>query len=402
MALLPFQAFTSQADEILIDNRQLLSNGFVVAPLVAVRPVTTPQGNLVLANARITKDLIVRSAIAFPEVEIKLKQMGISDPAAMPIADFVSVIRSSDYPKRYLHGSADIAGTTYPSTMSRYAQSGLSVWDAKTLTNMVVTGVVDTDTTMMSTIDDNEVQWFKIDDKYASRLGNIYYRFSFIEGESPPNDVGMIFASIKEDVTQYDALQKSVLENVGDITFGIPIVYTASEKNLIVPKSIRKLYDVYWIDLVVTYRELDPRDVAEMAFNAAVPEQSVALKLIPLRFGVEVSRGETEAMPEMGIEYGGTKVSVGEYFSQTVSYKYLKPTIEAYGEGERRFSWRITEEAISGGSHRFAVILGVPKGTPQIDFAFSGHVRLRKSFIGEWYDGELIAGTDPWVLPVSF
>ena len=154
--------------------------------------------------------------------------------------------------------------------------------------------------------------------------------------------------------------------------------------------------------MVVTYREVDPRDVAEMAFNAAVPEQSVALKLIPLRFGVEVSRGEKEAMPEMGIEYGGAKVSVGEYFSQTVSYKYLKPTIEAYGEGERRFSWRITEEAVSGGSHRFAVILGVPKGTPQIDFAFSGHVRLRKSFIGEWYDGELIAGTDPWVLPVSF
>jgi hypothetical protein len=134
----------------------------------------------------------------------------------------------------------------------------------------------------------------------------------------------------------------------------------------------------------------------------AVPENSVALKLIPLRFGVEVTRSENTGIPEMGIEYGGAKVSVGEYFSQIVAYGYLKPTIEAYGEGERNFSWKITGEAVSAGSHRFAAILGIPKGVTTIDFAFSGHVRLRKSFIGDWFDGELIAGTDSWVLPVSF
>jgi hypothetical protein len=96
------------------------------------------------------------------------------------------------------------------------------------------------------------------------------------------------------------------------------------------------------------------------------------------------------------------EISVGEYFSQTVAYKSLKPTVEAYGEGERKFSWKMTEEAIAGGSHRFAAIIGVPRGSPEVDFAFSGHVRLRKSFIGEWYDGELVAGTDSWVVPVSF
>ena len=139
-----------------------------------------------------------------------------------------------------------------------------------------------------------------------------------------------------------------------------------------------------------------------MAFNVALPEGSVALKLVPLRFGVELTRTQEASAPELGVEYGGVKVSVGEYFSRTVSYSYLKPTIEAYGEGQRQFSWKMKDEAINAGSHRFAAILGVPKGVSDLDFVFSGHVRLRKSFIGEWYDGELVAGTGAWIVPVSF
>jgi hypothetical protein len=156
------------------------------------------------------------------------------------------------------------------------------------------------------------------------------------------------------------------------------------------------------VDLAVTYHGVDPEDLAEMAFNVAVPEGSVALKLVPLRFGVEVARGEEKAVPEIGIEYGGASLSVGEYFSRTVSYRYLKPTIEAYGEGQRRFSWKMKGEAINAGSHRFATILRVPKGAVDVELAFSGHVRLRKSFIGEWFDGELVAGTGAWIVPVSF
>jgi hypothetical protein len=403
-ALLHAPSSTTQADEILIDNSQPPASGVIAAPLVTVRPVTTAAGSVYLANTKITKDLIVRSASVFPEVQLKLQQIGVSDPAAMSIADFVSAVRSSDYPGRYLYNAATPAEAHTPSPVitSNFEEGQWNVWDARTLTNMVVTGVVDTDTVMTSTRDGNEVQWVKIDERYAGSLGDIYHKFWYLRGENPPNDVGRIFTSITDDVAQYDALQRSILENIGEITFGLPIVYTSEEKKLDIPESIRRSHDVYWIDLVVTYRDVDPSNLAEMAFNVAVPERSVALKLIPLRFGIEVSRGESAGIPEIGIEYGGAKVSVGEYFSQSVAYKYLKPTVEAYGEGERIFSWKITGEAVSAGSHRFAAILGVPKGTTAVDFVFSGHVRLRKSFIGEWFDGELIAGTDSWVLPVSF
>ena len=403
-ALLYITPSTTNADEILIDNSQPIATGFVAAPLVTVRPVTTTAGSAYLANTKITKDLIIRSASSFPEVQWELREMGVSDPTTMSIADFVAAVRSSDYPNRYLYNAATPAGSSdlSPAIRSHYEQGEWNVWDAKTLTNMVVTGVVDTDTIMVATLDGDEVEWFKMDEKYASSLGNVYQGLLFLRGDHPPTDVGLVFASITEDVAQYDALQRSILENIGEITFGFPIVYTSDERKLAVPASIRRSYDVYWIDLAVTYRNVDPSAIAEMAFNVAVPEHSMALKLIPLRFGVEVSRSENAGVPEMGIEYGGAKVSVGEYFSQTVAYRYLKPTIEAYGEGERNFSWKITGEAVSAGSHRFAAILAVPKGSAAIDFAFSGHVRLRKSFIGEWFDGELIAGTDSWVLPVSF
>jgi hypothetical protein len=154
-----------------------------------------------------------------------------------------------------------------------------------------------------------------------------------------------------------------MLENIGEITFGVPIIYTAEEKGLYVPHSLENAYDVYWVDLVVTYRDINPGELAELAFNVAVPEQSIALKLVPLRFGKTVDYSQTASSPEIGVAYAGAKISIGDYFSQTVSYRYLKPTIEGYGEGERIFSWKILHDAIGGGSHRFAAILEVPKGT---------------------------------------
>jgi hypothetical protein len=404
IVILPTSPQSGRASEIVIDNRQSTGGGFVAAPLVAIRPVTTTGGSALLANTRITKDLIIRSATAFPEVANELENLGISDPDAMSMADFVEIIKGSGYPDRYLYdpSSTSTPNVRYPATVSVYGGAILRVWDAKTLTNMVVTGVVDTETPHTATINDEKVEWFKMDNRYENFWYGIHSKSLGLRSNLSPEEINFTFSSIVDDVMEYDSLQKPMLENIGEITFGIPIIYTAEERNLKIPDSIQKAYDVYWADLVVTYRYVNPSDLQEMAFNVVIPEQSVALKLIPLRFGIDVHQRQGVNSPEMSVEYGGAKVSVGEYFSQVVAYTYLKPTIEAYGEGERIFSWRISEEAISGGSHRFAAILGVPKGTPSIDFVFSGHVRLRKSFIGEWYDGELVAGTESWIVPVSF
>jgi hypothetical protein len=122
--------------------------------------------------------------------------MGVSDPTSMSMIDFVAAVRSSDYPSRYLYNAATPAGSSDPSPAitSHYEHGDWNVWDAKTLTNMVVTGVVDTNTTMKTVLDGDEVQWFKIDEKYASSLGDIYQRFWYLRVESPPTNVGKVFA----------------------------------------------------------------------------------------------------------------------------------------------------------------------------------------------------------------
>ena len=405
-AFVCLRGLDAYGSEIIINNKEIPDTGFVAAPLVAIRPIANKYASGVFSNIHFTKDLIVRAATAFPEVKERLDQLGISNPIDMSMADFVDVVRSSDYPDRYLYNASDAIRSKLPSpfttSMHAKAGSGFDVWDARTLTNLLVTGVVDIDNVATSKIGGNLVKSFKIRNEYSNKVSNIYNKINYLENNFSPTNIAVDFASLKDDVTSYDALQKSMLENIGEITFGVPIIYTAVEKHLAIPSSINKLYDVYWADLVVTYRDVDADQLAEMAFNVAIPERSVALKLIPLRFGVEVTRSQRVNTPELSVEYGGAKIGVGEYFSQTVAFRYLRPTVEAYGEGERIFSWKITDEAINAGSHRFAVIFGVPKGAVELDFAFSGHVRLKKSFIGDWYDGELVAGTDTWVLPVSF
>jgi hypothetical protein len=85
-----------------------------------------------------------------------------------------------------------------------------------------------------------------------------------------------------------------------------------------------------------------------------------------------------------------------------VAFTYIKPTIVAVGLRERQFSWLLRGEAVGIGSHKFVVVAGVPKGEVTIDFAMSGHVRLRKGILGGLFESGDIAGTDVKVIPIAF
>src|SRR5690606_19429244 len=127
--LCPFSHGT--AEELVINSREALSTARISAPLVTIRLVTT-KANLTLLQTRITKDLIVTSATAFPEVQARLDNLGVSDPASMEIHDLVSAIRSSDYADRYLYDGERrmAAARQLPVAISRHAESEESAWDA--------------------------------------------------------------------------------------------------------------------------------------------------------------------------------------------------------------------------------------------------------------------------------
>jgi hypothetical protein len=94
---------------------------------------------------------------------------------------------------------------------------------------------------------------------------------------SPVAEVSNYLHLLQEEIREYDALAKSILENVGDITFGKPVVYKATEKDLVVPESINHEFDVYWLDLRATFREMDQEEIDEMVINYATPRGTVAL-----------------------------------------------------------------------------------------------------------------------------
>jgi hypothetical protein len=134
------------------------------------------------------------------------------------------------------------------------------------------------------------------------------------------------------------------------------------DRNLNIPPPISRKYDVYWVEFQLTLRNLEDDYVRLVSFHVFLPEDSTALDLIPWRFGVEATVTETTGSPPITIK----DVTVGEFCKKTVAYTMLRPTIVATGLREHRFSWVLTEEAASTGSHLFVGLLGVPKSQCRI------------------------------------
>jgi hypothetical protein len=202
---------------------------------------------------------------------------------------------------------------------------------------------------------------------------------------------------LKDDVRNYGELEKSLLRDMGEITFGWPVVYTAKEMNLILPASITRKFDTYWLELSTTFRELSARNLEEIAINFAVPDGSLALELVPTVVTIPIFKEKEIKTPDIGVGIRGAMVTVGEVFRQTVSFTYLKPIVEAFGLRENRFSWSLRDQAVRAGSHKFVAVIGVPKGKDGIEIAMSAHIKS-KSYL---FSGD-IAGTEVQTMWVDF
>jgi hypothetical protein len=393
---------TALSNEIIIDNTPFNTlNAPIAQPVIAIRPIAdiSPVVAANLSDFHISKTLIINSAKQFPEITDTAAALGY-DLDSVTFDQLREVIDRSGYRNKYLYRPGQF--TTYSSNVvTSDISSDWRYWDATTITNFVSTGVINTSDVTLRRYGDKNIETVRLNKDYAPILSHLYEYLGMARSQPIPN-VAPWLVSLQDDVRQYTPLQESLLQSIGEITFGIPIVYSASEKGLAIPESLRKKYDVYWVDFAVTFRGMNPKGLAEMVVNYALPEGSVAIEIVPLEYGVDESHQESVNAPDVGIDYGGAKITVGEFFKTTVSYKYLRPTVIGYGLGQRTFSWQLEDEAIRSGSHRFAAIIGVPKNTHEVDIAMSGHVRLRQSFAGEILGGEAIGGTRPFLVPVTF
>ena len=141
-----------------------------------------------------------------------------------------------------------------------------------------------------------------------------------------------------------------------------------------VPKLISNKYDVYLIQFAMTWRNLPREDLKELGFSVRAPDNTNALELVPLTYGIKIEE-KTGTSISPGVEAEGVKIELGEVYGREISFSYLRPTIQAYGLQESQFSWVLRDQAVQPGAERFVCALGVPKHSKQLTLAMSAHAR---------------------------
>jgi hypothetical protein len=128
----------------------------------------------------------------------------------------------------------------------------------------------------------------------------------------------------------------------------------------------------------MTWREL-PHQLDELSYSVILPNDAIALALMPLRYGIEISE-RTKSQLSPSIEFEGAKVELGELYGRDISFTYLKPTIQAYGLQENRFSWSMRDQAVQPGAEQFLCAVGVPKHSTQLNLIMSASAHWSGAF----------------------
>lgn len=249
---------------------------------------------------------------------------------------------------------------------------------------------------------DNELggvkrQLLVVDFETTKQLMTAYTEISAVMSAEPV----LVTSSIQlaeSQIAQLGTIQSAAVLKFGPVSYGIPIVYTADEKDLSVPSSVTSQFDVHWIEFAISLREINASEYEQIEYVVQLPPDSYALALVPLNHGVELETQDRIAVPSTSVTVGDAGISVGEVFSRTVEYKTLKPTITAVGLQESHFYWRMRDEALNSGSVRVVAVVATPRGTDSITTIMSANLRF-PSILG-LVQGS-VASTQPIVVPIG-
>lgn len=197
---------------------------------------------------------------------------------------------------------------------------------------------------------------------------------------------------VKKAGVQYPIdLQKALMVDLGNATFGKLRIQSAKEAGFTVDERLAKNNDIYLFKVAVTLYDLPSGSVDELSFRVDCSNVCTAWELAPMRVVVIDEKTKTANTPTIKIE----GVEIGEFFRVSVVSKNLRPQIIAYGLQEDRFSWSLKDEAIGSGSFTFAAALGVPKGTKSFTIQRSVAVKTAGNFIteGGWASTENMSET---------
>jgi hypothetical protein len=219
-----------------------------------------------------------------------------------------------------------------------------------------------------------------VDTTFAKRASNLY--LSADKFSSGGQDPSTAFDFAKAKVTFRDTSVNKVTEVLlTTVAIGIPLILTADDKKLVLPRTIANAYDVYWLQLALNPKTDLRGKVDELSFFVSLKTQdSEAFELVPLRYGQNREVKEVTKVPAAEIKAGEFGVSVGEVYSLEVSYKTLKPTIVGTGIQDSEFGWTLSDDMLDMSAKRLIAIIGVPKKSSKLDLEMIVTARTNPNF----------------------
>ena len=259
--LLPFTAVfshnsSSTAQEpLIIDNnpdRPIAAR--IEALLASVMPVT----NLAEWNAQdlpkvsLTRSLLVNAAKAIPELRDDI--LNIESTRPLDWADFYSLASKPEYREKYLFGGSPYYSATgwniVPIESQFETPMAFKTWSPVVLMNMISNNIIDTEKVSAKLVSGQLVEYVNFNEKYAASVKDIVYTQAALRHQTNVFAIGYSFGEMKAKLRQNSAIEQAMLFNIGRISFGEVVVYTAQEAEFRIPSSIQAEYDVYALELV--------------------------------------------------------------------------------------------------------------------------------------------------------
>jgi hypothetical protein len=225
-----------------------------------------------------------------------------------------------------------------------------------------------------------------LDPHFAMDVKSIYATIDKVAWNASPAANAQALSAAKKISFSDPKLAATTLSAIGKVEYGNPIAYTIDDKKLVVEPSLRKRFDVYWIDFAFSPSEEVINSSSEMNFSVALSDRdSMALQLAPR----ELDRTATDASAATARPQGAMTVmvqtatgatTVEHLYNQTIEYHYLRPTIHSKGLQETTFGWDLTDEMLTPSAKRFVAIVAVPKAATEVKCTLTVSIRIRQSF----------------------
>ncbi len=330
-------------------------------------------------KAGIPAAVFVMSASATPAVQAAVSMAGKS-PRTATVGDWYLASKTA--------GLLDVSTATAPAVIPATVWPGKHVpVDAVFVASLPDTELFKAEAALYTgRVKGYQQQYLRVNPKPLEALINSYHAMAEAK-TAPASQAPKRFNTAIAALGAYPFMAKAATFSAGQITFGQPIVYTAQERKLVVPAALSAQSNVYWVELAVSFRDIEIANAETFIFRVSLPSGIIALELIPLRFDKQASVTRRVSSPEIKAQLGDKAVELGKVYEQEVVYTSLKPIVVADGLQESEFAWSLSDEAIQHGARRFIAVIQVPKGRQSVTAQLQASVKTK----GWFAQGDLVS-----------